>query len=419
MNFALPAPVCAALDRLNEAGYSAYAVGGCVRDFVLGLTPHDYDICTSAVPEEMRRVFKGERTLDTGVRHGTLTVLLSGMQLEITTYRVDGEYLDGRHPASVQFADRVEADLSRRDFTINAMAYSPRDGLKDPFGGQEDCRRGIVRCVGNPEERFHEDALRILRALRFSARLGFPIEEATARAVREGKDQLLKISRERIFAEMTGLLQGDHARETLFLFPEVIQTALPPLSFLLQSAQWPQTLDTLAFAPREPVSRWAAFLQYAAETPAASAALAEDVCKSLKMSVKMTEDIRCLVACRQDRLAPGALPEMMMKTGPDRLRKLILLRQAERLAKKDGAPEEIARDTEELLAAMEAFIREGACFTLSQLAVNGRDLTGLGFKGPAVGQALNALLLRVVRGQLRNDRETLLAAAREQKESQF
>ena len=177
MEFALPEPVLECLNRLNQAGFAAYAVGGCVRDHVLGVQPHDYDICTAARPEDMKRVFSGERTVETGIQHGTLTVLLSGMPLEITTFRVDGEYLDGRHPDSVRFTGRVEDDLSRRDFTINAMAYAPGAGIVDPFGGREDCEAGIVRCVGEPELRFGEDALRILRALRFAARYGFAIEE--------------------------------------------------------------------------------------------------------------------------------------------------------------------------------------------------------------------------------------------------
>ena len=192
MRLALPKPVETALSRLEKAGYSAYVVGGCVRDHVLGFTPHDYDICSAATPEEMQKVFQGERTIETGLKHGTLTVLLSGMPLEITTYRVDGAYSDGRHPDSVQFTARVEDDLSRRDFTINAMAYSPSAGLVDPFGGQADCERGVIRCVGDPAARFGEDALRILRALRFSSRLGFPIEEATAQAAVAGmKNSLL------------------------------------------------------------------------------------------------------------------------------------------------------------------------------------------------------------------------------------
>ena len=176
MDFLLPAPVQRALSMLGEAGFSAYVVGGCVRDWVLGIPPHDFDICTSAAPEEMKEIFRDERTIETGIKHGTLTVLMEGEPLEITTFRLDGDYLDGRHPSSVSFTRNIEEDLSRRDFTINAMAYSPREGLCDPFGGQADCKAGIIRCVGEPERRFTEDALRILRALRFSARLGFPIE---------------------------------------------------------------------------------------------------------------------------------------------------------------------------------------------------------------------------------------------------
>ena len=245
MRLTLSKPVEAALSRLENAGFSAYAVGGCVRDHVLGFTPHDYDICTSATPERMQEVFKGERTIETGLKHGTLTVLLFGMPLEITTFRVDGAYSDGRHPDSVRFTARVEDDLSRRDFTINAMAYSPKAGLVDHFCGQEDCRRGVIRCVGNPVERFGEDALRILRALRFSARLGFPVEEATARAIREGRAQLCHVSRERIAVELSGLLQGKDASGVLRQFPEVIEAVLPELQPLTAGEQWETTLRTV------------------------------------------------------------------------------------------------------------------------------------------------------------------------------
>ena len=252
MVFMLPGPVERALDRLHAAGFSAYVVGGCVRDWVLGVAPHDYDICTAARPEDMQRIFQGERTIETGLRHGTLTVLLDGMPLEITTFRLDGEYLDGRHPASVRFTGRVEDDLSRRDFTINAMAYAPAAGLVDPFGGREDCRRGVIRCVGEAEKRFAEDALRILRALRFSARLRFPIAPETDAALRAGRTQLERISRERIAAELTGLLLGDGAGGVLMAYPEVIRTVLPELSALTAGPAWARTLRRVDAKGGEP-----------------------------------------------------------------------------------------------------------------------------------------------------------------------
>ena len=411
MDMFLPAPVKAALSRLEAAGHDAFVVGGCVRDQVLGVTPHDYDICTSAVPQEMQRVFAGERTIETGIRHGTLTVLLSGMPLEITTFRVDGEYLDGRHPASVRFARQVEEDLSRRDFTVNAMAYSPRAGLVDPFGGRQDCRAGLIRCVGKAEERFREDALRILRALRFSARLGFPIERDTDRALRAGKEQLKKISRERIAAELTGLLQGKEAERVLKGYPDVIVTVLPELRALTQSGQWHASLRAVRFSPLDPVNRWAAFLQHCGTEEENSPALAETVLKSLKMSAKMTDGAVQLISWKDAALKPDTLQELLVRVGPDAAEKLIRLRAANRLSQgeREGT---VHQDTQRLLEQLSSLLARNACFTLAQLAVNGRDMAAAGLKGPAIGQALNGLLLRVARGELPNEKEALLSAVR-------
>ncbi len=412
MRLSLPKPVEAALSRLENAGFSAYAVGGCVRDHVLGFTPHDYDICTSATPERMQEVFKGERTIETGLKHGTLTVLLFGMPLEITTFRVDGAYSDGRHPDSVRFTARVEDDLSRRDFTINAMAYSPKAGLVDPFGGQEDCRRGVIRCVGNPVERFGEDALRILRALRFSARLGFLVEEATARAIREGRTQLCHVSRERIAVELSGLLQGRDASGVLRQFPEVIEAVLPDLQPLTAGEQWETTLRTVDAAPKDLYLRWAAFLRLCGTDAEDSGRLALSMLRGLKMSTKIMDTVTELVQWQNADLRPETMQEMLMRIGPERLGQLILLRQAARTAGQKESPDAIARDTEALKEKLKALLDENACYTLGQLTVNGKDMAALGLRGPAIGETLHALLLGVARGQLPNDREALLDAAR-------
>ncbi len=412
MRLTLPKPVEAVLSRLENAGFSAYAVGGCVRDHVLGFTPHDYDICTSATPERMQEVFKGERTIETGLKHGTLTVLLFGMPLEITTFRVDGAYSDGRHPDSVRFTARVEDDLSRRDFTINAMAYSPKAGLVDPFGGQEDCRRGVIRCVGNPVERFGEDALRILRALRFSARLGFPVEEATARAIREGRTQLCHVSRERIAVELSGLLQGRDASGVLRQFPEVIEAVLPDLQPLTAGEQWETTLRTVDAAPKDLYLRWAAFLRLCGTDAEDSGRLALSMLRGLKMSTKIMDTVTELVQWQNADLRPETMQEMLMRIGPERLGQLILLRQAARTAGQKESPDAIARDTEALKEKLKALLDENACYTLGQLTVNGKDMAALGLRGPAIGETLHALLLGVARGQLPNDREALLDAAR-------
>ena len=222
-------PAARALARLHEAGFEAWLVGGCVRDMLLGCAPKDYDLATSARPEETKAVFQGETVLETGIRHGTVTVLLEGMPLEITTYRVDGAYSDARHPDGVTFADNLRADAARRDFTINAMAYAPGRGLRDYFGGQADLRAGCLRAVGDPGTRFQEDALRILRGLRFAAVLDFSLEEETDRAARRYAPLLTKVSAERCAAELGKLLCGPAAGRILRAYPAVLGVVIPEL----------------------------------------------------------------------------------------------------------------------------------------------------------------------------------------------
>ncbi|MDO5327718.1 MAG: CCA tRNA nucleotidyltransferase [Clostridia bacterium] len=417
MDFVLPAPVKEALGRLEAAGYAAYAVGGCVRDHVLGMEPHDYDICTSAAPQEMQKVFQGERTIETGIKHGTLTVLLSGMPLEITTFRVDGEYLDGRHPSSVRFADRVEDDLSRRDFTINAMAYSPKTGLVDPFGGQADCKRGVIRCVGEAEQRFGEDALRILRALRFSARLGFPIEEATARAAHAGRDMLQKISRERIAAELTGTLMGAHCAQVLADFPDVLCAAIPDLEALTRSDRWPHTLRTLTFAPQDPTLRWAALLMEAPRPDRFD--LPYEILQGLKMPTKLCETVRKLTPIENRSFRKG-LPSirwLLMRLGPEQAEQMLLLLEADMLALHPASSEKaIRKEYRQNREELHRLLDENVCYSLSQLAVNGQDMAKAGLRGPQIGQTLNRLLLQVVMNELPNEREALLNAIHQENE---
>ncbi|MBR4360639.1 MAG: tRNA nucleotidyltransferase [Clostridia bacterium] len=406
MKFVLPQPVAEALTRLEEAGFAAYVVGGCVRDHALGMTPHDFDICTAALPEDMERVFQKERVIETGMRHGTLTVVLDGMPLEITTFRLDGEYLDGRHPVSVQFTDRVEEDLSRRDFTINAMAYSPARGLQDPFGGQADCASGIIRCVGAPEKRFHEDALRILRALRFSSRLGFPIEENTARAARGGRFMLDKISRERIAAELTGLLLGERAGATLAAFPDVLCAAVP-LQTVTDAPEWPVTVKRVDTAPRDDALRWTALLWDL------TGSAAREILKGLKMPTRLIETVGSLVDARSMPLRHENLQEALMRLGADRLYQLISAQASDQAARRPEMQADAQEHARALAKAVSRLIEENACYTLNQLAVGGRDMAALGLRGQAIGAALNALLLRVVRGETANERDALLSAARE------
>lgn len=399
MDYPLPGPVLQAINALNAAGYAAYAVGGCVRDWVLGLPPHDYDICTSARPEQMRQVFARERTIETGIRHGTLTVLLFGMPLEITTFRLDGAYLDGRHPQQVQFTARVEDDLSRRDFTVNAMAYHPAQGLLDPFGGREDCRRGIIRCVGDPLRRFDEDALRILRALRFSARLGFAIDAETARAIFLLHERLSLISHERIAAELTGLLLAPHAHELLAQFSPVFFYLLPPL----ESPAWERALTMLPLLPSELALRLAALLQ------GCDAETAQALLRGLRLPNQLINDVTGLIAWQHENLSSEKMQWLLMKLGPEQARRLCLLQAAGQQADGHAAA---ACAAQALIPQLTALEKAGACVSMKQLQLNGRDLAALGFQGPAIGNTLSFLLEQVALGRLPNDPEALLAAAK-------
>ena len=265
----LPEHAAHAIRRLERAGFEAWAVGGCVRDSLRGVPPHDWDLCTSASPAQMQAVFADARVLTTGLKHGTLTVLTDGGPLEITTYRTEGGYSDGRHPDGVRFVTDIREDLARRDFTVGAMAWHPERGLCDPFGGQTDLKNGVLRAVGDADTRFQEDALRILRGLRFASKLGFAIEPETAAAMRRQVHRLDCIAAERIREELTGLLCGRYVQRTLMAYADLITSALPELAPMQGCQQqnphhlydvWEHTVRAVGQVPAEPVLRWAMLL---------------------------------------------------------------------------------------------------------------------------------------------------------------
>ena len=386
MRFELPPGALEVLRRLNAAGYQAYAVGGCVRDMARGVPPHDYDICTSALPAQTERCFAGERVVETGLKHGTVTVLMAGEPYEITTFRTDGDYLDGRHPQSVAFTDSLTEDLRRRDFTINAMAYHPDIGLRDPFGGQADIARRMIRCVGDAGARFTEDALRILRALRFAAELGFDIAPDTARAMRELSGRLALISRERIAAELLRALKGINAVPVLRAFDTVLLAALPDYP----AAALPEALHALAILPRgDTVLRLAALL-----SPCGAAG--GRVLASLKPSRALSAQVLALTAAAGADISRAELPLWLARLGETQLRRLLTL-----------------QGREELLACLPALLAQHPPLTLGELQINGRDLTAAGLPaGAELGRTLNALHRRVLLGELPNERGALLAAAK-------
>ncbi len=398
-NIPLPEQVTFVINRLACAGFEAYAVGGCVRDHIMGNIPGDYDVTTSATPDEMLAVFEGERIVETGLKHGTVTVVKNGMNIETTTYRIDGSYADGRHPDSVSFTKSLSNDLQRRDFTINAMAYSHKDGVIDLFGGNEDIAKRRIRCVGCARKRFSEDGLRILRALRFSAVLGFTPDAECADAIRDLTPLLESISRERVYAELTKLLCGKNAGAVLSGFAEVIAHVLPPLT---------------AEGVREAAGRIGALDGSAGDCAAVRYALLTDslctkdvsaVISSLKPSSEEKRAVIALAASRGASFEKDYDILCMMRDYGDSfpVRRAALEYAAGRIS----AEEAKAAADFAALAVAEDRVRR-----ISQLKLGGGDLVSLGFSGAAVGIALRRLLDEVMLGIVPNEKTALLESAR-------
>ena len=433
----IPAEVNSVLRRLEEQGEEAYAVGGCVRDLLLGRVPCDWDVTTSAAPERVMALFGGD-ACPTGLKHGTVTVRAGDLGVEVTTFRVDGAYADHRRPESVRFTRSLEEDLRRRDFTVNAMAMDRRGELIDPFGGQEDLRRGVLRAVGTAAERFDEDALRILRGLRFASVLGFSIEEETARAMAEKKGLLRALAGERLREETTKLLCGRDVRRVLMTWPHILGEFLPELLPSVGFDQrnphhcydvWEHTACAVESVPAEPLLRWVMLLHdlgkpavciYDAEAgkarfrghQAVSTTLAEGILTRLRFDTAMKERILHLVAQHDCLLEPTekGVRRLLRRFGESDLRALLAIHRADNLAQHPdywGRQEEFAA----VETMLEEILRQEQCFSLRQLAVNGNDLLALGLRGKAVGETLEALLSAVVEETLQNERPALLAAA--------
>lgn len=428
------------LDRLCAAGHTAYLVGGCVRDALMGVTPKDYDICTSALPNEMQRIFADCHVIETGLQHGTLTVMYDHEPYEVTTYRIDGEYTDHRRPDSVSFVTDVTADLARRDFTVNAMAYHPVAGLVDPFGGQEDIRRGVIRCVGEAELRFGEDALRIMRALRFAATKQFAIEESTAAAVHKLKHTLSEVAVERIRVELAKMLCGDGCMQILRDYHDVLCVFLPELLPMKDFDQrnphhrydlWEHTVRAVGAAPKTETLRLTMLLHDAGKHdcfsvdengighmyghPRRSSEIARDVATRLKMDTATAERVALLVEHHDVELTCEArlLKRRLNKLGEDALRQLIDVQYADRVGTGMCDEQEMRNQRDMLLSALDTLLASAPCFTLKSLAVTGRDLIPLGITGPALGVTLKRLLEAVIDEQVENERGALIALAKE------
>lgn len=435
MNTVVPKQVLFIIDRLQEHGYEAYAVGGCVRDMLLGREPHDWDITTSAKPEQVKAVFK--RTIDTGIQHGTVTVMVDHIGFEVTTYRIDGEYLDGRHPKEVVFTPELREDLKRRDFTINAMAYNPKEGIIDLFGGKDDLEAGIIRCVGKAEDRFHEDVLRIMRAVRFAAQLGFEIEEETWNAIIRVAPDLKKISAERIQAELTKLLLSPNPGHFRKLYESGITAViLPEFDRTMDCEQkcpyhcytvGEHTLQVLVHTPAELPLRLAAVLHDLGKPicktvdeegnahfmghPEVSRDIARKVMKRLKYDNHNLDKTCRLVACHDYRIqhSDRAVRRAIYKIGPDIFPDALTLMRADAYGKSVQTREEALKSLD-VIEEIYRQIREAEqCVSMKTLAVSGKDLMEAGMKpGKEMGEVLNQLLMHVLDYPEDNQKEVLL-----------
>ena len=436
----IPAYVNFILSRLRQAGYKAYPVGGCVRDLLRGVAPHDWDVCTSALPAKTERVFFDLPRIDTGKRHGTIAVILDRRPVEITTFRADGAYLDNRHPEAVTFLADLRGDLSRRDFTINAMALDENEEPIDLFGGRDDLERHIIRTVGDPVQRFGEDGLRILRGLRFASRLDFEIEPETARAMLEERDLLKNISEERVFSELKGILVGPAAGRVLRAFAPVFFTVLPELAPMAGFEQhspyhdsdvWEHTLRALEASPADPVFRLALLFHDCGKPacffrdengrghfyghPKVSRGLAEQALRRLRCDGETLERVLYLVE-KHDTWLPDTeknMRRLLLRESPDRVRDLLMVERCDALAHSPLGrdPAIVNIDTWERL--LNAVLEQKPCLSLKSLALSGDDLLSLGMApGPQMGQLLQSILEQAADGALPNDRAALLAYAK-------
>ena len=421
----LPTDVQACIDALEQAGFAAYAVGGCVRDSLLGLTPSDFDLCTAALPEQTEAVFQDRKLVLAGKKHGTVGVVTDTGVVEITTFRTEGEYRDNRHPEWVEFVTDVTGDLARRDFTVNAMAWSPYQGFADPFGGQEDLKNHVLRAVGDPEQRFQEDSLRILRGARFAAKYRLIPDTATETAMVALRGLMDNLARERVFEELCKLLLSCDATD-LARFAPVVTAAIPELEACVGFDQhnphhlydvYGHIIRVVEQVPRNLPLRWAALLHDVGK-PATftldetgtghfyghaqvSGQLADQILRRLKAPTALREQVVFLVERHMTPLEPDRklLRRRLSQYGAENVQLLLALQQA------DGCGNAAV---EPLLAEI---LAEESCLKIKDLAINGHDLMQMGFTGRAIGQCLQALLDQVLDEQIPNEKTALLQAA--------
>ena len=434
------------INKLRSAGYEAYAVGGCVRDSLLGITPHDWDICTSAKPDEIKACFRGFDTVDIGIRHGTVAVIIDSQPFEVTTYRIDGEYRDNRHPESVTFTTNLREDLSRRDFTVNAIAYNEEYGIADFYGGESDLKKRLIRCVGNPDERFREDALRILRALRFASCYSFSIETETAAAIHRNAGLLKNIAVERVQAELTRLLCGRGVENILNEFRDVFAVFIPELAETFDFDQknkhhcfdvFHHITHSVSLIDSDPILRLTMLFHDIGKPRVCttdkhgsrhfkghqlvSAEIARNVLSRMRFPNETIETSVTLIVYHDVRFN-GTLSQVkrvLNKIGGVNMRRLFCVQFADTLSQSDYLRDEKLSKIDLAKAQLEQILTEKQCFSLRQLAVNGRDLIGIGIvDGKQIGSLLSYLLECVIDDTLPNEKAALLSAAKKYSEKE-
>lgn len=439
LDITLPTPVARALSVLEACGYEGYAVGGCVRDSLIDRTPNDWDITTNATPEQMKACFRDFRVIETGIRHGTLTVIIDGTQLEITTYRNDGEYLDNRHPVQVTFSEKIEDDLSRRDFTVNAMAYHPQKGLVDLFGGREDLEARIIRCVGDAQTRFEEDGLRILRAIRFASVLNFEIDEDTAKAIHNCRNLLAGIAAERIREEFCKLICGRGAVRILRDYIDVVAVFLPELDRCVGFEQntkyhcydvFEHTLHALELYRGNDLITALGILLHDIGKPLCytedeqgghfkghapvGVEIAREVLGRLRFDNETVRRMELLIEWHDIPLSAEKkrVKRLMQKMTDVDILRLLEIKRCDRLAHAVDY-QELPPELAVIPSVMEEIRAEDACLSLRTLAVSGDDLMALGIpRGKQIGEMLQSLLDDVIEERLPNEKNALLQAAK-------
>lgn len=426
-------------DVLDSNGYECFAVGGCIRDKIRGVIPADWDFTTNALPEDIIRCFSEYKIIDVGKHFGTVCVISQGVQYEITTYRIDGEYSDSRHPDFVSFSSSIYDDLSRRDFTMNSIAYNDKLGFVDPFGGVEDILNSVIRCTGDPHNRFNEDALRILRAIRFSAKLGFSVDKTTYDAIFAQKDNLKLVHPMRLRKELSGLLMAENTAQVMDIYRDVLAVVIPELFPMFNLEQdnphhkydvWHHTLKALEHSPEVEIIRLALLfhdigkpqtkttddrgIDHFKKHQAVSFDIAYNVLRRFGYPKETVASVCSLIKYHDERF-PNInydIRRVLSKIGPDLFNLLLEVSYCDIMAQSNYLREKKISHLNEVNREYNRIINSNECYSLSQLAVKGTDLAQMGFKGSAIGKALEVLLKQVIKGKTENTRDSLLASAK-------